>query len=134
MLVRRRTAQVMSGTATSVVCVLRTGGRADTSTTLLGHHCPRNRNELLSIFLLICTKSCLLRHVSSLGRDAGVTFVVRLTGLTATAPRFGGIVTAWLGKTAREGDGRMALMGHAEEQCRHVTWGPSERSRDQRRR
>ena len=28
----------------------------------------------------------------------------------------------------------MTLMGHAEEQCRHVTWGASERTRDQRRR
>ena len=60
--------------------------------------------------------------------------VARIIGLTATVPRFGGIVTAWLGKTAREGGKRMTLMGHAEEQCRHVTWAPSERSRDRRRR
>ena len=134
MLVRCRTAKVTSGTAASVLGALRTGGQADTSTTLVGHHCPRNRNELLSIFITFCPKSYLLRYVSGLGGDAGVASVVRFTGLTATAPRFGGIVTAWLGKTAREGDGRMALMGHAEEQCRHVTWAPSERSRDRRRR
>jgi len=36
-------------------------------------------------------------------RDADVTLVTRFTGLTATAPQFGGIVTAWVGKTAREG-------------------------------
>ena len=72
--------------------------------------------------------------MSLLGRDAGVTSVALITGLTATVLRFGGIVTAWLGKTAREGGQRMTLMGHAEEQCRHVTWGASERSRDQRRR
>ena len=72
--------------------------------------------------------------VSLLSRDADVAPVARYTGLMATAPRFAGIVTPQLGKTAREGGNGMTLMGHAEEQCRHVTWGASERSRDQRRR
>jgi hypothetical protein len=45
----------------------------------------------------------MLRHVSTLGRDAAVTSVIRITGLTAIAPHFAGIVIAWLGKTAREG-------------------------------
>jgi hypothetical protein len=69
-----------------------------------------------------------------LGGDADVASVARIIGLTSTVLRFGGIVTAWLGKTAREGGKRMTLMGHAEEQCRHVTWGTSERSRYPRRR
>ena len=60
--------------------------------------------------------------------------VALITGLTATVSPGAGIVTAWLGKTAREGGKRMALMGHAEGQCRHVTWGASVRNRDQRRR
>ena len=76
----------------------------------------------------------LLRLMSFLSIDADVTFGAGITGLTATAPQFAGIVTVWLGKTAREGGSGMTLMGHAEEQCRHVTWGASERSRDQRRR
>ena len=76
----------------------------------------------------------MLQRVRDFGRGAGVTSGAGLTGLTSTAWSFRGIVTAWLGKTAREGGWRMALMGHAEEQCRHVTWGASERTRDQRRR
>ena len=76
----------------------------------------------------------LLRVMSLLSRDADVALVARITGLTATALQFRGIVTARVGKTAPEGGRRMALMGHAEEQCRHVTWGASERNRDQRRR
>ena len=89
--------------------------------TLVGHPCPRNRNELLSRFIPVCPRWVLLQYVSTLGRDTVGAFVVRITGLTATAPGFGGIVTAWVGKTAREGGKRMTLMGHAEEQCRHVT-------------
>jgi hypothetical protein len=69
-----------------------------------------------------------------MSHGTSVKTVTRVIGLTATAGRFAGIVTAKVGKTAREGGKRMALMGHAEEQCRHVTWGASERSRDQRRR
>ena len=97
------------------------GGRGNTSMTLVGSTVPRNRNELVSIFIPICPKWGVLRHVSTLGSDAAVTLVIRSTRLTATAPRFGGIVIAGLGKTAREGGKRMTLMGHAEEQCRHVT-------------
>ena len=102
--------------------------------TLVGSTVLRNRNELVSIFIPIYPKLGVLRHVSTLGSDAAVTLVIRSTRLTATGPRFGGIVIAGLGKTAREGGKRMALMGHAEEQCRHVTWGASRRSRDLRRR
>ena len=102
--------------------------------TLVGHPCPRNRNELVSLFIPICPKWALLRYVIILGRDAVEASVIRITGLTVTMRGFRGIVTAWLGKTAREGGKRMTLMGHAEDQCRHVTWGRSERSRDRRRR
>jgi hypothetical protein len=35
--------------------------------------------------------------------DADVTPVALITRLTATARQFSGIVTAWVGKTAREG-------------------------------
>ena len=68
----------------------------------------------------------------ALSRDAAVTVVVRTTRSLPTVPGFSGIVTARLGKTAREGGRRMARLGHAEEQWRHVTWGASERTRDQR--
>jgi hypothetical protein len=101
--------------------------------TLVGRTARRNRNELVSIFIPAVpyeTKWGLLRHVSAFDKDAVVAPVIRNTGLTATAREFRGIVTVWLGKTAREGGRRMTLMGHAEEQCRHVTWGAS----DQRRR
>ena len=110
------------------------GGRGNTSMTLVGSTVLRNRNELASIFIPICPPWGVLRHVSTLGSDTAVTLVIRSTRLTATGPRFGGIVIAGLGKTAREGGKRMALMGHAEEQCRHVTWGATERSLGQRRR
>ena len=109
-------------------------GEGNTSMTLVGSTVPRNRNELVSIFIPLYPEWGILWHVSTLGSDAPVTSVIRLTGLTATAPPFGGIVIAGLGKTAREGGQRMTLMGHAEELCRHVTWGASRRSRAQRRR
>src|ERR1035441_11059195 len=76
----------------------------------------------------------MLNQVGTLGRGVRVEVVTCVIGLTATTWQFAGIVTARVGKTAREGGNRMAQMGHAEEQCRHITWGPSERSRDQRRR
>jgi hypothetical protein len=44
-----------------------------------------------------------LRVNALLGRDADVTLVACFTRLTATMPQFSGIVTAPLGKTAREG-------------------------------
>ena len=109
------------------------GVRGNTSMTLVGRTVRRNRNELLSIIIPAVpyeTTWGLPRRVSAFDRDAGVTPVALITGLAPTARRFAGIVTAWLGKTAREGGKRMTLMGHAEEQCRHVTWG----ARDQRRR
>src|ERR1051326_180835 len=95
---------------------------AITRMTLVRLHLPRNRNWPVSPFEQVCP------------HDAAVTPGVRITGSVSTVPGFSGIVTARLGKTAREGGKRMTLMGHAEEQCRHVTWGASERTRDQRRR
>ena len=92
--------------------------------TLVGRTVRRNRNELLSIIIPAVpyeTTWGLPRRVSAFDRDAVVAPVIGNTGLTATARGFRGIVTAWLGKTAREGGRRMTLMGHAEEQCRHVT-------------
>ena len=92
--------------------------------TLVGRTAQRNRNELASIFIPSIPNKArwgLLRYVSAFGRDAAVALVIRHTGLRATARGFRGIVTAWLGKTAREGGRRMTLMGHAEEPCRHVT-------------
>ena len=71
--------------------------------TLVGSAVLRNRNELASIFIPICREWGMLSYVSALRRDAAVTSVIRITGLTATAPRFAGIVIAGLGKTAREG-------------------------------
>jgi len=71
--------------------------------TLVGSTVLRNRNELVRIFIPICPKWGVLRHVSTLGSDAAVTPVIRNTGLTSTAPPFAGIVIAGLGKTAREG-------------------------------
>src|SRR5689334_21806717 len=95
---------------------------ANTRMTLVRDHLPRKPNWPVSPFVQICP------------HDARVTPGVLTTGSVSTVPGFPGIVTARLGKTAREGGRRMALLGHAEEQCRHVTWGASERTRDQRRR
>ena len=78
-------------------------GETSTSTTLVGRTVPRNRNELLSTFILLCPRWGMLRDVGTLGRDAAVTSVIRIIGLTAIAPQFAGIVIAGLGKTAREG-------------------------------
>jgi hypothetical protein len=45
----------------------------------------------------------MLKVMRFLSRDADVTLVARPTGLTETAQQFSGIVTARVGKTAREG-------------------------------
>jgi hypothetical protein len=90
--------------------------------TLVAHQCPAQpKRTSVRIYPYMSAGGACYEAWASLGRDAGVTPVALITGLAVTARRFAGIVTAWLGKTAREGGKRMALMGHAEEQCRHVT-------------
>jgi hypothetical protein len=71
--------------------------------TLVCEHPSRNRNGSVSRFVTFVPNRAMLRLTSSLGGDADVTLEARITGLTATARRFGGIVIGWLGKTAREG-------------------------------
>src|SRR5436305_605822 len=90
--------------------------------TLVRDHHPRNRNWPVSTFEGVRADLTVLRPMRFSGRGAGVTAGVRPTRSLPTVPGFSGIVTARLGKTAREGGKRMARLGHAEEQWRHVTW------------